>query len=65
MVLENSEWVEEFRDVSGYIEASFAKPFSELKHFVIIGGDNCVEVLSFEPEIEQIDSSRVIRKFAV
>ena len=48
-IVENSKWIEEFRNVSSYIEAAFAKPFSELKHFVIIGGDNCVEAQRIWP----------------
>jgi hypothetical protein len=65
LVKENSNWVEEFQGVSVYIETSFGKPFSDLRHFVIIGGDHVVEVISFEPEITRIDSSRKIREFSV
>ncbi len=64
-IIENSEWVEQFQGVSGHIETSFGKPFFDLKHFVIAGADDVVEVLSFEPKIEKIDVGRTIRQFAV
>ena len=64
-VVENSPWVSEFSEVSGYILSSFGKPYKELKHFIVIGGDHVVEVLSFSCQIEKIDAPKVLREIKV
>lgn len=64
-IIPESTWVREFKGVSGFIEASYAQPFSNLKHFVIIGGDNVVEVISYEPTIEVVESPRVLKEITV
>jgi hypothetical protein len=54
-IVDDSNWKREFVDTASFVEASFGKPFSELKHYLIVGGDNVVEVLSHDPVIDRID----------
>jgi hypothetical protein len=54
LIVDNSTWKQEFVDTSSFLEASFGKPFSELTHFLIVGGDYVVEVLSYKPVIDRM-----------
>jgi hypothetical protein len=61
-IVSGSPWIEEFRESKEYIEASYARPFDELKHFAIVGGDNVIEVISFEAKISEVDKKRLFRE---
>ena len=61
-IWEGSPWLAEFEDSRDNIEASFMVPFSDVKHYVVFGGDSIVEILAAkEPLIEEIPSAKVIR----
>lgn len=55
-----STWKREFVETSSFIEASFGRRFSDLMHYLIIGGDLVVEVLAYEPNIDRIGKTEVL-----
>jgi len=52
-VTDESSWKQEFTSNLWYIEESFGKRSKELQHFIVLGGDWSVEILAFEPSIQQ------------
>jgi hypothetical protein len=55
-----STWKREFVEASPYIEASFGRRFSDLMHYLIIGGDQVVEVLAYEPDVELVEKPELL-----
>ena len=54
-----SNWKREFVEASPFIEVSFGRRFSDLMHYLIIGGDQVVEVLAYDPEVKRVEKAEL------